>query len=129
MRILVAEDDKKVRSHVVGALRAAGHAVDDTGDGEEAQWLLMEHSYDAAVLDIMMPGRDGVRVTRAARAAGRRVVAVGTTVVRALDGMLPDAGRIAEGARADLAVWDIAHPAELSYRIGVNPLYSRIFGN
>jgi DNA-binding response OmpR family regulator len=71
MRILVAEDDKKVRSHVVGALRAAGHAVDDTGDGEEAQWLLMEHPYDAAVLDIMMPGRDGVSVTRVVRAAGR----------------------------------------------------------
>ena len=71
MRILVAEDDGKVRSHVVGALRAAGHAVDDTGDGEEAQWLLMEQPYDAAVLDIMMPGRDGVSVTRAVRSAGR----------------------------------------------------------
>ncbi len=71
MRILIAEDDKKVLSHVAGALRAAGHAVDATGDGEEAQWLLMEHAYDAAVLDIMMPGRDGVSVTRAVRAAGR----------------------------------------------------------
>jgi DNA-binding response OmpR family regulator len=70
MRILVAEDDRKVRSHVVGALRAAGHAVDDTGDGEEALWLLRENPYDAAVLDITMPGRDGVSVTRSARAAG-----------------------------------------------------------
>ena len=71
MRILVAEDDKKVRSHVVGALRAAGHVVDDTGDGEEALWLLLENPYDAAVLDITMPGRDGVSVTRAVRAAGK----------------------------------------------------------
>lgn len=70
MRILVAEDDPKVRSHVATALRAAGHAVDETGDGEEALWLLKEHSYEAAVLDITMPGRDGVTVTRAARAAG-----------------------------------------------------------
>ncbi|MEP1768723.1 MAG: imidazolonepropionase [Sulfitobacter sp.] len=41
---------------------------------------------------------------------------------------LADAGTIAEGQRADLAVWDIKHPAELSYRIGFNPLHSRIFG-
>ncbi len=73
MRILVAEDDRKVRAHVAGALRAAGHVVDDTGDGAEALWLLMENPYDAAVLDITMPGRDGVSVTRAIRAAGRAV--------------------------------------------------------
>ena len=41
---------------------------------------------------------------------------------------LPDRGVIAEGARADLAVWDVQSPAELSYRIGFNPLYARIFG-
>lgn len=41
---------------------------------------------------------------------------------------LSDCGRIAPGLRADLAVWDAAHPAELSYRIGATPLHSRIFG-
>ncbi|WP_272005438.1 imidazolonepropionase [Roseovarius sp. ZX-A-9] len=41
---------------------------------------------------------------------------------------LDDCGRIAPGLRADLAVWDVAHPAELAYRIGYNPLHSRIFG-
>lgn len=41
---------------------------------------------------------------------------------------LSDRGVIAAGLRADLAVWDIAHPAELSYRIGFNPLHTRIFG-
>jgi len=39
-----------------------------------------------------------------------------------------DSGTIAPGYRADLAVWDVAHPAELSYRIGFNPLHKRIFG-
>ncbi|MGJ8624410.1 MAG: imidazolonepropionase [Yoonia sp.] len=39
-----------------------------------------------------------------------------------------DSGTIAAGMRADLAVWDIRHPAELAYRIGFNPLHSRIFG-
>ncbi|MEO7933773.1 MAG: response regulator transcription factor [Chthoniobacterales bacterium] len=70
MRILVAEDDAKVRSHVVHALQEAGHAVDEAKDGDDALWLLKEHPYDAAVLDITMPGRDGVSVTRAARVAG-----------------------------------------------------------
>lgn len=74
MRVLVAEDDAKLRSHLVSALRSAGHTPDETGDGDEALWLLGEHDYDAAVLDIMMPGRDGVSVTRAARARGLRTI-------------------------------------------------------
>lgn len=41
---------------------------------------------------------------------------------------LSDRGMIAPGQRADLAVWDIAAPAELAYRIGFNPLYKRIYG-
>jgi imidazolonepropionase len=41
---------------------------------------------------------------------------------------LSDRGVIAAGKRADLAIWDVSHPAELSYRIGFNPLYKRIFG-
>lgn len=41
---------------------------------------------------------------------------------------LDDRGIIAPGKRADLAIWDVEHPAELSYRIGVNPLFSRIYG-
>ena len=40
---------------------------------------------------------------------------------------LADTGRIAPGLRADLVVWDAAHPAELAYRIGFNPLSERIF--
>ena len=40
---------------------------------------------------------------------------------------LDDTGRIAAGLRADLAIWNVAHPAELSYRIGFNPLAERVF--
>ncbi|MDH3666514.1 MAG: imidazolonepropionase [Paracoccaceae bacterium] len=39
-----------------------------------------------------------------------------------------DRGVLAEGMRADLAIWDVAHPAELAYRVGFNPLHHRIFG-
>lgn len=41
---------------------------------------------------------------------------------------LSDCGQVAVGKRADLAVWDVAHPSELAYRIGYNPLYRRYFG-
>ena len=41
---------------------------------------------------------------------------------------LTDCGTLAPGMRADMAVWNIKHPAELAYRIGFNPLHSRIFG-
>ena len=40
---------------------------------------------------------------------------------------LSDCGEIAAGKRADLAVWNVEHPAELAYRIGFNPLKQRIF--
>lgn len=70
MRVLVAEDDRKLLVHLAKALRAAGYTVDQTNDGEEALWLLGEHAYDAAVLDISLPGRDGVTVTRTARQRG-----------------------------------------------------------
>lgn len=53
---------------------------------------------------------------------------LGTTAHAARALGLADRGRIAPGLRADLAIWDAEHPAELSYRIGATPLYKRIFG-
>ena len=41
---------------------------------------------------------------------------------------LEDIGMVVPNKRADLAVWNVEHPAELSYRIGYNPLQRRIFG-
>lgn len=53
----------------------------------------------------------------------------GTTVNAAKALGLTDAGRIAPGLRADLAVWNVEQPAELAYRIGFNPLHQRFFGD
>ncbi len=53
---------------------------------------------------------------------------MGTTLHAARALGLADRGRIAPGMRADLAIWDADHPAELSYRIGATPLHQRIFG-
>lgn len=52
----------------------------------------------------------------------------GTTTHAARALGLSDRGRITPGMRADLAIWDAHHPAELSYRIGATPLHARIFG-
>jgi imidazolonepropionase len=52
----------------------------------------------------------------------------GATINAAAALGLKDRGRIAPGMRADLAIWEARHPAELSYRIGSTPLHSRIFG-
>ena len=52
----------------------------------------------------------------------------GTTLNAAKALGLNDCGEIAVGKRADLAIWDVKHPSELSYRIGFNPLFERIVG-
>ena len=52
----------------------------------------------------------------------------GVTVEAARALGLQDCGTLAVGQRADLAIWDVSHPAELAYRIGFNPLHSRVFG-
>lgn len=67
MRILVAEDEPKVRNHVCAGLREAGYAVDAAADGAEALWLAENNPYDALVLDVMMPEQDGVMVLRQLR--------------------------------------------------------------
>ena len=53
----------------------------------------------------------------------------GVTVNAARALGLQDCGTVAVGMRADLAIWNVEHPAELAYRIGFNSLHSRIFGN
>src|SRR6266700_1694048 len=58
MRILVVEDDKKIASFVVQGLKQNGFAVDHAPDGEEALLMARSVSYDAAVVDIMLPTVD-----------------------------------------------------------------------
>lgn len=72
MRILVAEDDAGLRKQLVSALRMAGHQVDAAADGISAFELLSNHTHDAAVIDITMPGMDGVSLIRKAREGGCR---------------------------------------------------------
>jgi DNA-binding response OmpR family regulator len=67
MRILIAEDDKKIASFIRKALCEVGYAVDEVNDGNQALELGLRTPYDAIVLDIMMPGRDGLSVLKLLR--------------------------------------------------------------
>jgi heavy metal response regulator len=71
VRILVVEDEVRVRSFLVRGLAEAGFAVDAAGSGDEALRLAFVHPYDAIVLDLMLPGKDGLSVLRELRAGGR----------------------------------------------------------
>jgi DNA-binding response OmpR family regulator len=70
MRILLAEDERKVVEHVRAGLVAEGYAVDVAGDGDEALWLAESTVYDALLLDVTMPHKDGFTVVRLLRRKG-----------------------------------------------------------
>ena len=67
MRVLVVEDEKKTASFVRKALQAEGFAVDAMSNGEDALLAAAGTPFDAIVLDIMLPGRDGLSVLRQLR--------------------------------------------------------------
>jgi DNA-binding response OmpR family regulator len=67
MRVLVVEDEKKVAAFVKRALQAEGFAVDAVHNGEEGLSLALTTPYDVIVLDIMLPGRDGLSILRELR--------------------------------------------------------------
>src|ERR1043166_8308723 len=67
MRVLVVEDEKKTASFIRKALQAEGFAVDVCHNGEDAWAAARTTSFDAIVLDIMLPGRDGLSLVRQLR--------------------------------------------------------------
>jgi two-component system, OmpR family, response regulator len=62
MRLLVVEDDPTIASFVSKGLQEAGYAVDVAEDGTRGLQLALTEPYDAAVLDVMLPGRDGLSI-------------------------------------------------------------------
>ena len=72
VRILVVEDDEKIASFIVKGLKQNGYAVDHSADGERAFALAKAVAYDAAVVDLMLPKLDGLKLIEQLRASGVR---------------------------------------------------------
>ena len=72
MRVLIVEDNKKTAAFIAGALKAEGFVVSALRDGDEALALLSASAFDVVLLDIMLPGRDGLSVLRQMRLKGNR---------------------------------------------------------
>jgi two-component system OmpR family response regulator len=70
MRVLVVEDEVRLAETIRRGLVAEGFVVDVVHDGEEGLWAATERSYDAVVLDIMLPGLSGYRVVQHLRGRG-----------------------------------------------------------
>lgn len=73
MRILLAEDEKPLARAIVKILEKNNYSADAVYDGENAFAYIASGNYDAAILDIMMPGADGITVLRRVRADGNKI--------------------------------------------------------
>ena len=73
MRLLLVEDDASAARFIAKGLREASYAVDVASDGVAAATCCAENDYDAIVLDVMLPRKDGFTVCRELRAAGADV--------------------------------------------------------
>jgi two-component system response regulator TctD len=85
MRVLVVEDDEHLGAAVADCLRQSGYAVDWERDGAAAQEILAYQAYDAAVVDIGLPGLDGIAILRGMRARGDRTPVLMLTARSAME--------------------------------------------
>lgn len=84
MRLLLIEDNQPLRNAVRQYLREAGYLVDAVETGDEGLWAATENPYDAILLDLMLPGVDGMEILRRLRAKGNPVHIL---VISARDGL------------------------------------------
>jgi DNA-binding response OmpR family regulator len=73
MRLLVVEDEPRISENISSALNAAGYACDVSGDGEDAWFRGDTEAYDLVVLDLGLPGMDGLAVLKRWRSNGRNM--------------------------------------------------------
>jgi two-component system response regulator TctD len=85
LRILVIEDTADLAEAMVARLRRLGHAVDLATDGEEADQLLRQETYNLVVLDLLLPGLDGRAVLRRLRARDQALPVLVVTAISQVD--------------------------------------------
>ena len=72
MRLLLIEDYRPLQQSLTKGLREAGFAVDTTGDGREGLWYATSNDYDVIILDLMLPGIDGLQILKKLRTRGQK---------------------------------------------------------
>jgi two-component system, OmpR family, copper resistance phosphate regulon response regulator CusR len=75
-RILIAEDEERIASFIDKGLKASGYATETVGDGDEALKLARSGKYDLLILDLGLPGKDGLEVLEALRGEGAAIPVV-----------------------------------------------------
>jgi len=71
LRVLIVEDYEPIREGIAEGLREAGFAVDVAADGKTGEWYALGNPYDVIVLDLMLPGLDGLTILKRIRARRR----------------------------------------------------------
>ncbi|MDP2783181.1 MAG: response regulator transcription factor [Sulfurimicrobium sp.] len=71
MRVLVIEDEASLQAQLRAGLENQGYRVDSTGDGKDGLYLATEYPFDAAIVDLGLPGLSGIEIIRALRQQGK----------------------------------------------------------
>jgi DNA-binding response OmpR family regulator len=85
MRVLVVEDDSEIAGFVTRGLRRGGYEVDRAGDGDAGLKMALTAGYDVAVVDLMLPGKDGLKLIEEVRVAGVKMPVIVLSAKRSTD--------------------------------------------
>jgi DNA-binding response OmpR family regulator len=88
MQVLFVEDEAKIANFVRAGLKEEGFVVDYCDNGDEGYWRALNNQYDAIVLDIMVPGKDGLSILKHLRRQGHNVPVILLTARNELDDRL-----------------------------------------
>jgi two-component system response regulator PhoP len=71
MRVLIIEDELQLRTQISDAMRQKGYVIDAAADGDEGAWMACEFPIDVAIIDLGLPGKNGLEVIEELRKKGR----------------------------------------------------------